>query len=154
MDRINPRVWILMLVVAASTGGCGIKRYAQYEYTGIGDPIFVEGPVRARLDTSWYKGATDFDLAVDAGGQPVPHVSDVAVEVDWVAPGGRGSFPRQRCEAARLSCEIPAPKNGPDDMLVEISFTLTDPGGPPRRITRRRTLHREWHRYFWILRDC
>lgn len=145
-------MWIFGLIIAAGGAGCGIQRYATYQVTSGGDLIFVEGPVTGRMDVSWYKGRTDFRLAFS--GEPLPKVRDVAVQIDWVAGHGHASFPRQRCEAPGLSCEVPDPKHAPDDMTVEISFTLIDPGGSPRRIVRQRTLHRDWDSYFWILRDC
>ena len=53
-----------------------------------------------------------------------------------------------------VTSEVADPKDAPDDTIVEVSFTVVDPGGPPRRFTRRQALHREWSSYFWIGRGC
>jgi hypothetical protein len=158
MYRARSHRWflavIVAVIVAASAAGCGVERYATFEIKSGGDILFIEGPVSGRLDASWNEGVDRFALQFDAGAGPLPDIRDVTMQIDWVPEGGRRAMSRVRCAARRWTCEVADPKGAPDDMVVEVSFTLVDSAGSSRRITRKRTLHREWNSYFWILRDC
>jgi len=154
MDRARSRIWTLALLAAGAAAGCGFERYATFDSSGGGDMTFFrEGDVTGTLNPIWFDGTDRFTLYFDGGEGLPPDVRDATIQVDWVTGDGRATPPRERCEAGNLSCEVSEPKGRPDDIVLEISFTLLN-HGPSRRITRRLALHRTWDTAFWIFRGC